>query len=121
MNAAYIVTDMTVAQVDRAFPLANGANPTTTLSDWRRFCQQILAARSEGSAAETLLVCGNALGYLKGLCLARISQTQAGRVLDVPMCVVATVVDEEGVRSALYERLQALALAVEADQLILPS
>lgn len=114
MNAAYHVTDMTAAQVDRAFPLVNAIDAMSDLSDWRQVCQGIIASRNEGAANEWLLVCANALGYLKGLCLARISQTDAGTILDVPLYVVATVVDEEGVQSALQARLQMLAATLGA-------
>ena len=114
MNAAYNVTDMTAAQGDRAFPLVNAVDAVFDLSDWRQFCQRIIASRSEGTANEWLLVCANALGYLKGLCLARVNQTDSGSVLDVPLYVVATVIDEEGVQSALQARLQMLGATLGA-------
>jgi hypothetical protein len=121
MNAAYNVTDMTAAQVDRAFPLVTAVDAVSDLSDWRQFCQRIIASRGEETANEWLLVCANALGYLKGLCLARISQTEAGNILDVPLYVVATVVDEEGVQSALRARLQMLAATLGAAVPVIPA
>ncbi|MGE6739485.1 hypothetical protein ACQKGC_04320 [Allorhizobium pseudoryzae] len=121
MNAAYNVTDMTAAQVDRAFPLVNAIDAVSDLSDWRQICQRIIASRSQGVANEWLLVCANAFGYLKGLCLARISHTETGSILDVPLYVVATVVDEEGVQSALQARLQMLAATLGAAVSPLPA
>lgn len=120
MNSAYNVADITVAQVDRAFPLANAAEATADLGDWRRFCERIIAARDEGEARERLLVCENGHGYLKGLCLATLRETDEGAVLDVPLHVVATVLDEDGVRSAIWERLRILAASAGGARLQQP-
>ncbi|TRL38811.1 hypothetical protein [Rhizobium straminoryzae] len=121
MNSAYNVADITVAQVDRAFPLASAADVAADLGDWRQFCERIIAARDEGGAREHLLVCENGLGYLKGLCLATLRDTDEGAVMDVPLHVVATVLDEDGVRSALRERLQGLAASAGGARLQLPA
>ncbi|MBP2549844.1 hypothetical protein J2858_002777 [Neorhizobium galegae] len=109
MVSAYRVADITRAQVDRAFALVHAADARTELSDWRRTCSDVLSAERGEAASQRLLVCENANGYLKGLCLVRRRADPEACVLDVPLHVVLTVADEEGVRQALRESLQALA------------
>ncbi|MFD1746737.1 hypothetical protein ACFSE1_14780 [Rhizobium helianthi] len=108
MERAYHVAEMTASEIDLAFPLAAAADIATDLDQWRRYCEGIIA-RQQLDGDERLMICANARGYLKAVCLARLTQTQEGAVLDVPMQVVATVLDEEGVREALQEGINALA------------
>jgi hypothetical protein len=121
MNSAYYVSDMTFSLVDRAYPLVDASDVVSDLLHWRGFCRRIIEANVEGDTAERLLVCVNAFGYLKGLCLAILRQTDRGTVLDVPLHVVATVVDEEGVRAALEERLRDLATGAGCAEMHLPA
>lgn len=107
MERAYRVAEMTASEIDLAFPLAAAADVASDLGEWRRFCENIIAQQQTGD--DHLFVCTNALGYLKALCLARLKRTQEGLVLDVPLQVVATVVDEEGVREALLQGVSAFA------------
>jgi hypothetical protein len=109
MVSAYRVADITTEQVDRAFALVHAADARAEIAVWRRTCQDLLAAERHGTANEHLMVCENANGYLKGLCLVRRLETPDGPVLEVPLHLVLTVVDEEGVSHAMQERLQALA------------
>jgi hypothetical protein len=121
MNSAYQVSDITVAQVDRAYPLVDAAEVISDLPHWRGFCRRIITANGEGNTTERLLVCVNALGYLKGLCLAIFRQTEDGTVLDVPLHVVAAVLDEDGVREALRDRLRDLAAMAGCAEMHLPA
>lgn len=107
MERAYRVAEMTASEIDLAFPLAVAADIASDLAEWRHYCESIIARQQGGD--EHLMVCANARGYLKALCLARLTHTQDGAVLDIPMQVVATVLDEEGVRDALLQGVTALA------------
>ncbi|MCJ8508893.1 hypothetical protein MUU53_13335 [Rhizobium lemnae] len=109
MNLAYQVADMTVPEIDRAFPLATAAAITTDLDHWRRFCEAIISGHDRPDHTERLIVCANGRGNLKALCVTRVTQTEEGPVLDVPVQVIATVVDEDGVRRAVHDGLVALA------------
>ncbi len=121
MSSAYQVSDMTVAQVDRAYPLVDASEVISDLPHWRGFCRRIIKANGDGNTTERLLVCVNTLGYLKGVCLAIFRQSENGPILDVPLHVVATVLDEEGVREALRDRLQALAAMAGCAEMHLPA
>ncbi|MCO5731680.1 hypothetical protein [Rhizobium sp. SSA_523] len=112
-TAAYIVTEMTPAQIDRAFPLASAVQADCDLSRWRQSCQTIIAASQAPWASDRLFVCANAAGYLKGLCHTRIQRSGSVTSLDVPLYVVATVVDEEGVQSAFQAHIRAFAAGLD--------
>jgi len=109
MDLAYQVADMTIPEIDRAFPLATAGRIATDLSQWRQFCETIIKGHDQPDRNERLIVCANGRGYLKALCMTRVMQTEEGPVLDVPVQVIATVVDEEGVRRAMHDGLVALA------------
>ena len=109
MDLAYQVADMTIPEIDRAFPLATAAAIATDLNQWREFCHAIISGHDQPDRSERLIVCANGRGYLKALCLTRLTQTESGPVLDVPVQVIATVLDEDGVRQAMSEGLVALA------------
>lgn len=109
MDAAYQVADLTISEIDRAFPLAKAAELAGDINEWRQFCEPIIDRHSQPDTAERLIVCANGRGYLKALCMTRMTKTENGSILDVPTHVIATVIDEEGVRQALQEGLAALA------------
>lgn len=109
MVSAYRVADITTSQVDRAFALVHAADAHAELSTWRRTCEDMIAARREGRVFDRLIVCENANGYLKGLCLVRRREMPDVHLLDVSLYVVMTVVDEDGVRQAIRHHLQTLA------------
>lgn len=109
MDPAYHVAQMTTREIDLAFPLASVARISTDLAQWRCYCEKIITNQSSPDAREHLMICANARGYLKALCLARLSDTAEGTVLDVPVQVIATVVDEDGVREALENSVRELA------------
>lgn len=109
MDIAYQVADMTIPEIDRAFPLATAAHLANDITEWRRFCESIISGHDQSQTSERLIVCANGRGYLKALCMTRLLQTEEGAVLDVPVHVIATVVDEDGVRQALQDGLMALA------------
>ncbi|WP_137134406.1 hypothetical protein [Rhizobium sp. FKY42] len=109
MDLAYQVADMTIPEIDRAFPLATAGRIATDLAQWREFCETIIKGHDQPDRNERLIVCANGRGYLKALCMTRVMQTEEGPVLDVPVQVIATVVDEDGVRRAMHDGLVALA------------
>lgn len=87
--------------VDRAFPLMRPVAPDLSLQEWRRFC------RDGGQREETVLAI-NSKGYVKGLCIFAIrDHRHYGRLLDVPVFVVASAADSEGVGAELLQFLEA--------------
>ncbi|MDO1584207.1 hypothetical protein [Rhizobium oryzicola] len=109
MDAAYTVSELSASQVDRAFPLASAADLAGNIDDWRLFCLDRLGQVDTAEEGEQVLVCLNPLGYLKGLYVIRTRKTHDGTVLEVPLHVVASVVDEEGVRMAFQQKLDLMA------------
>ena len=69
--------------------------------EWRAFCQPLGSAplRDEtGSNGERAVIARDPQGYVKGLCFSSIKEhSPYGRVLDVPIFVVASAADAEGV------------------------
>jgi hypothetical protein len=120
MVSGYRVADITTSQVDRAFALVHAADAHAELSTWRRTCEDVIAAQREGRAFDRLMVCENANGYLKGLCLVHRRDTPDEHLLDVPLYVVMAVVDEEGVRQTLSEHLQKLAIETGCQLMPIP-
>jgi hypothetical protein len=101
--------------------LAEAAAIAPNIESWRRFCAPFVENPAAQSGDSCLLVCVNRLGYLKGLCLARPQATEDGLVLDVPVHVVASVADEEGVRLAFRDRLEMMASAAGCRSVTLPA
>jgi hypothetical protein len=109
MSAPYIVEPIGPRTMDRAYPLAKASGCTLTLSEWQAFCRSLRPAPFCDQAAgdsERALVARNFEGYVKGLCFYSITDDSPyGRLLDVPIFVVASAADAEGVATELARAL----------------
>jgi hypothetical protein len=91
MFPSYTIKPIAKEGVDRAFPLMRAVAPDLSLQEWREYC------RNGGQREETVLAI-NASGYVKGLCVFSVrDHGRYGRLLDVPIFVVASAADAEGV------------------------
>jgi hypothetical protein len=98
---SYTVKPIGPDSVDRAYPLMRAVAPDLSPQEWRRFC------RDGGQREETVLAI-NSKGYVKGLCIFGIrDHRHYGRLLDVPVFVVASAADAEGVGAELLQFLEA--------------
>ena len=80
------------------------------LEDWRRYCRKLaipIAGAEPATEKEEAVLAINSQGYVKGLCLYSIRDHWIyGRLLDVPVFVVASAADAEAVGAQLAQFLQ---------------
>jgi hypothetical protein len=105
MSGCYIVEPIGPRTVDRAYPLASACGYALTLGEWQAFCLSLGSAPAwDGEAGNSAraLVASDRRGYVKGLCVYSIKDDSAhGRLLEVPIFVVASAADAEGVAREL--------------------
>ena len=111
MSGGYVVEPIGPKTVDRAYPLVRAAIPTLLQQEWRQFCDSVdlPSVRSQTIGDEEAIVAArNADGYVKGLCIFVIrDHATYGRIVDVPLFVVASAADGEGVAIDLLDFLRA--------------
>jgi hypothetical protein len=103
---SYIVEPIGPRTIDHAYPLARACGYAPTLGQWRAFCQSLESAplrdEAAGNNSERAVVARNPQGYVKGLCVYSIKEhLPYGRLLDVPIFIVASAADGEGVATEL--------------------
>jgi hypothetical protein len=112
MSKNYFVAPITPETIDRAYPLMRTAAPELSLEEWRRHCRRLSISIAGGdylSAREEAALAINSQGYVKGLCFYSIHDHWFyGRLLDVPIFVVASAADAEAVGAALLKFLQGI-------------
>jgi len=110
MPTSYSIAPISPETIDRAYPLLRAIAPTLAVEEWRRHCRKLatpLADSDPATSREETVVAVNSQGYVKGLCLYSIRHHWIyGRLLDVPIFVVASAADAEGVGKALLQFLQ---------------
>ncbi len=103
---SYVVESISPRTIDSAYPLARACGYALRLGEWRAFCQPLGSAplRDETGSnnGERAVIARDPQGYVKGLCVYSIKEhSPYGRVLDVPIFVVASAADAEGVATEL--------------------
>jgi hypothetical protein len=110
ISSGYSVRPITHKAVDRTYPLMRAVAPVLGLREWRQFCQNIespLNGREQTGEKEEAILAINSRGYIKGLCIYAIREHWFyGRLLDVPIFVVASAADATGVGAELLQFLQ---------------
>ncbi len=97
MSATYIIEPIGPRTMDRAYPLARVMSFAQSLEEWREFC---ISARSPAvrNYRGRVVVASNESGFVKGVCIYSIrDHFLYGRVLDVPILIVASAADPIGV------------------------
>lgn len=107
---SYVVEPIGPRTIDHAYPLARACGYGLTLGQWRAFCQSLgsppLRDEAAGNNSERAVVARDPQGYVKGLCVYSIREhLPYGRLLDVPIFVVASAADAEGVATELAAAL----------------
>jgi hypothetical protein len=109
-SSGYSVKPIPREAVDRSYPLMKAVAPALGLREWRQFCQNNASpqsGREQGGEREEAIVATNAQGYVRGLCIYTIREHWFyGRLLDVPIFVVASAADATGVGAELLQFLQ---------------
>jgi hypothetical protein len=93
--STYVIRPISSKTIDQAYPLAKVLEPSLTRREWRELClaQNPLALRE----AEKVIIALNARGYVKGLCVYCVRDHPTyGRLLDIPLFIVASAADAEG-------------------------
>src|SRR5688572_3992874 len=99
MSSTYVVTEMAAGDEEKSFPFLYGAAPSATLQNWRRFCGQ--------RADQKLITARTAAGYIKGLCAYfETEHLSRGRLIEVPLFLVASAADPQGVAEELLWNLR---------------
>jgi hypothetical protein len=110
MLTSYSIAPISPETLDRAYPLLRAVAPTLAQEEWRQHCRKLttrLADKDPANGREEIVVAVNSQGYVKGLCLYSIRDHWIyGRLLGVPIFVVASAADAEGVSAALLRFLQ---------------
>jgi len=109
MPASYLIEPIGPETIERAYPLAQAAIPTLSKREWVQCCYCVSAA--DGSCAakrerEEIALARSAKGYVKGLCMYVVrDHATYGRIVDVPIFIVASAADGEGVARELINFL----------------
>lgn len=107
MQTPYAIGRLSIGQIDQAYLLVNPVAPGLDLDGWRSFCRNLLAHELLAREQDDVIVAANPLGYVQGLSVCAVrTHPSHGRILDVPVFVVASTADEAGVRADLLRHLQ---------------
>jgi hypothetical protein len=105
----YVVTSIRADQIDPAYALVVHVEPNLSLEEWRDRCLAAIGMDGRDAGSENIIVVTNPLGYIQGLCTVATRQHPThGRILDVPLFVVASVSDEQGVSLSLVDYVRAM-------------
>jgi hypothetical protein len=102
MSSGYTVTDLKPDDAQQSYALLVGPAPAVMLDKWQRFCSP-----HREFPKRDILVARNAAGYMQGLCAYyEIDHISRGRLLEVPIFVVASAADPAGVTNELVRALK---------------
>jgi hypothetical protein len=92
---------MTLRDVEQSYPLLYGGAPSASLEKWRQFCTR------NPREGQKVLVARNINDYVQGLCAYfEIEHLSRGRLLEVPLFLVASAADAQGVADELVRALK---------------
>ncbi|KPF71810.1 hypothetical protein IP69_04790 [Bosea sp. AAP35] len=110
MQGGYTVAPLSPETSDAAFLLVGALAPGLGIARWRRYCDGPDAGAGASEPRLEVRVAINPRGHVQGLCLwSQARHAVHGRILDVPIFIVASAADESGVAAALVEDLCTIA------------
>lgn len=105
MSPGFEIGPLQADQVERAYVVIQAAMPTLPYSSWD-------AAVGDPSQRRRFFVAADPNGYVRGLYLARAEEHPiAGRLLDVPIFIVISPIEEERIAEKLFEHIECRAIA----------
>lgn len=111
MEAGFHIGLLRTDQIERAYVVIQAAMPALSFDAWR-------AVVDDPFHRGEFVVATDMQEYVRGLCLARIeNHLIAGRLLDVPIFIVASLVDEDGIAEALFNFLRRRAIDARCSHL----
>ncbi len=105
MNTGYEIGPLQANQIERAYVVVQAAMPGLAWDRWRA---------TVGSVFERhrFTVATDPNGYVRGLCLARMFEHPiAGRVLDIPIFIVISPIDEDRIAQDLFALMKRRAVS----------
>lgn len=118
MSYAYSTRLLTEDQIDLAYLLVEAAGCGVSRTDWQGFCNRVIEWRGASGLHDDVFVATDALGHVKGLFVTEMVQSLLfGRVLDVPLFIIASAGDEEGIILDLVDAAKAKAREVNCSDI----
>jgi hypothetical protein len=105
MSGIYTVEPIAGAEIRQALPLLYGLGSQIDCERWRAFCER----RDPAADRQTVLVARTEDGYLRGLCAYTVlGHLEYGTIIEVPVFVIASAADPDGVADQLLDVLTSL-------------
>ncbi len=112
MSRGYLVEPIGPATIARAYPLIRAVIPGISEHEWaQNACPDDVCGGCSATDGERekVIVARDGQGYVKGLCFYAIRDHETyGRLIDVPLFIVASAADGEGVTAVLIHFLRSL-------------
>jgi hypothetical protein len=112
--SGYTIGAMTRGAIDRAYALLRAVGSPPNLAEWRDFCHAIVSNPIDDDSVvgrERIVIARNSKEYVRGLCIYCVRDHWFyGRLLDVPIFIVASAADAEGITIELLRFLQETSL-----------
>jgi hypothetical protein len=110
MSAFYVVEPIAARTIDRAYPLARACGCALSLREWQALLQAhtVAPARDESvDDRKRTLVARDPHRYVRGLCIYSTNKESSyGRLIDIPILIVVSAVDSQGVTTELVRALR---------------
>lgn len=110
MSRAYVIEPIGRETIARAYPLIRAVVPEVTEHEWSQINDQQRAGgtlRATSGQREDVVIARDAKGYVKALCIYAVrDHATYGRIIDVPILIIASAADAEGVAAALIHFLR---------------
>jgi len=107
--SAYSIEPVSPKTINQAYLLAKVTWPSLTASEWHKLCRSCYASGAVAGDCERIVVALNAAGYIKGLCLYSVrDHSTYGRLLDIPLFIVASAADAEGAAGDFLDFLRSV-------------
>ncbi len=110
MSRTYVVEPIGPETIARAYPLVRAVVADVAEHEWEQITRpdDVGRIRPATDEREEVIVARNAEGYVKGLCMYAVrDHATYGRLIDVPLFIIASAADAEGVAAVLIHFLRA--------------
>ena len=110
MSRSYLVEPIGPETIARAYPLVHAVVPHVAQHEWSQINRPpgvVGHHPATDGEREEVIVARNAEGYVKGVCIYAVrDHATYGRLIDVPLFIVASAADGEGVTAVLINFLR---------------
>jgi hypothetical protein len=116
MNSAsnYAIRAMTHVAIDRSYALLGAVTNAPSSAEWRDFCKMVMSNSAYDAIVDgqdRIAIATDSREYVRGMCVYCVrDHLFYGRLLDIPIFVVASAADAEGVTIELLRFLEEVSL-----------